>query len=321
MIKINKDYNSKIVSLIAVVTFLLNSAVYGIELSNNKAHLRVPISSSTLKRVEDVMNKRQAEEPLHIYRQASDKERIKILREVYDSGIENILAYLKLFNEGIRKSIVYGFYKLKILDREGIIEKFKFLDTDGMFEKLEKSSWLNTDRISHEGLIIDEKGIYWIIKRFNPERQARSKIIDAKNFPHHEMLAYLIARGIANMVEIRFPKEDEVKSLNSFTGDINDYYLTRVVTSSNININELPNQERGKAFAGIFVANVLMRKFDQHLGNFGYTHNIPVAVDNDEIFDDKGFPHNDDGLRNFANSFFHHIFIVLEPFLSSMNHF
>lgn len=300
MIKINKGYSLKITSLISAGIFLLNNAVYGVGLSY-KTHLRVPISSSTLRRVDDVLSKGQAvshdippkpsvKTPLHIYREASEEEKIKILDELNASRTENISLYLNLFNKGMEKS-----------DR---ILELRLKDIVG-----DRNGQLTANRIFHEGLIKDEDGVYWIVKKFNPN--AKSWLIedrDVKNFPHHEMLAYLIARDIANMAEIRFPKKDETRSLSNFTGDIGDYYLTRVITSSNININELPSYKRGKAFAGIFVANILMRKFDQHLGNFGYTHNIPVAIDNDEVFDYNKIPHNKDGLQKFTKNFLFNIF-------------
>lgn len=47
MTKFNKGYNFKIVSLSVAVVFFLNSAVYGIDLSN-KANLRVPVASQGL---------------------------------------------------------------------------------------------------------------------------------------------------------------------------------------------------------------------------------------------------------------------------------
>lgn len=56
-----KGYNLKIISLLAAVTFLLNSAVYGIDLPN-KARLRVPVGQkSTLERIYKVMHEEKTE--------------------------------------------------------------------------------------------------------------------------------------------------------------------------------------------------------------------------------------------------------------------
>jgi len=55
--KIKKDYNTKIVSILVAITFLLNSTVYGIDLPR-KAHLRIPLAGNSLdgkRRLQDGM--------------------------------------------------------------------------------------------------------------------------------------------------------------------------------------------------------------------------------------------------------------------------
>jgi len=62
MTKFNKGYNLKITSLLATVMFLLNSTVYGIDLSNHKTHLRVPVGQkSTYYRLVETMPHEEVE--------------------------------------------------------------------------------------------------------------------------------------------------------------------------------------------------------------------------------------------------------------------
>jgi len=53
MLKFRKDFNSKIISLLVAVTFLSNSTVYGIDLSN-KTHLRVPSTFNDQKKTDRI---------------------------------------------------------------------------------------------------------------------------------------------------------------------------------------------------------------------------------------------------------------------------
>jgi hypothetical protein len=220
----------------------------------------------------------------HVYTEASPEEKARILESLEASRRKNLLLYLNRFKAGMS-----GFLRLIFRDEKNILDKMVALDAE---------------RVFHEGLIKDEDGVYWIVKRFNPN--AFIRIIEgrkAKNFPHHEMLAFLMAQGIANLNEIRFVRQDEITGLNIFQGEICDYYLTRVVTSSNISSDMLPQQEIGKAFAGIFVANILMRKYDQHFNNVAYAHGIPVSIDNDEVFGYALFPNVQFGIQSFVIEF------------------
>jgi len=51
MIKIKKDYSLKFILLSIAFAFFLNNAVYGIDISNNKTSLRIPIDKSTYERM------------------------------------------------------------------------------------------------------------------------------------------------------------------------------------------------------------------------------------------------------------------------------
>jgi hypothetical protein len=74
MIKFNKDYNLKIMSLLIAVMFLLNNTVYGIQLSNNKIHLRVPVGK---KSTYDRMCKEIKKSVLEKYLTPQEAERFK----------------------------------------------------------------------------------------------------------------------------------------------------------------------------------------------------------------------------------------------------
>ena len=95
-----------------------------------------------------------------------------------------------------------------------------------------------------------------------------------------------MAKGRANLAPIRFLSKNEAESLASIIdlNALNDYYLTQIVSASNIHPGDLAETDPQKAYAGIFVANVFMHKWDQHFGNMAFAGDIPVSVDNDETF-------------------------------------
>jgi hypothetical protein len=101
----------------------------------------------------------------------------------------------------------------------------------------------------------------------NTSRTLQRDVEGSKNFPRRERFAYLMARGIANLTEIRLLSQQEAAALPFVEGDAHDYYLTRVVTDSNMPAGALAQTSRSDAFAALWVANIFMRKYDQHLGN------------------------------------------------------
>lgn len=66
MIKFNKDFNVRIISLLVAVLFLFNSTVYGIDISQNTpSKLRIPVGvSDTYKRITDAINTVEEQEEL-----------------------------------------------------------------------------------------------------------------------------------------------------------------------------------------------------------------------------------------------------------------
>ena len=130
-----------------------------------------------------------------------------------------------------------------------------------------------------EGLLKDENDVYWIVKKKIANRYL------TKNVPEHERLGYLLAQGKANLAEIRRIKPEEIENVRSIAKNTDEYYLTRVVTQSNMTTSPLPHQTPAQAFSAMFVANILMRKSDPYYGNISYSGSIPVSIDHDQILD------------------------------------
>lgn len=207
--------------------------------------------------------------------------------------------YSKLTPEktlALHKEIADGF------QQEGLQYSQRFID--GMqksgspiqltFEPMTTKKWESTikqeslSRTSHAGFVQDEDGIYWIIKQ--KEQNLKSDQPDArKNFKKRELLSYLLMRGKANFNEIRGLSVEEAEHLNLPSENADDYYLTRVVTDSNV-APDLPHKETSRAFSALFVGHIFLRKHDPHLKNLAYiNHGVPVSIDNDIIFIDNNF--------------------------------
>lgn len=210
--------------------------------------LRVPLDNS----IERIISQLDTVE--HTYKIAADKEKNILYRSLINSLFYNIMDYLCRINR-------FNWNKL-----DEII-------TD-----------ISAERIFHEGLIVDENGIYWIIKKYDNK---------GKNNPRREMLAYLLSRGIANFTEIMFLREG--------------YYLTRVVISDNYKNSELADNNISQAFSSVFVASIFMRKWDSHLLNYGYINDIPMAIDHDETF--NGRYYHEEGFYDFSTLFLYHSII------------
>ena len=83
-----------------------------------------------------------------------------------------------------------------------------------------KENSLTAKTIFHEGLLKDQDGIYWIVKKFNPGARDDKDPREPRNSPRYERLAYLLARDRANYAEIRLQQGGT--------------YLTRAVTAANL---------------------------------------------------------------------------------------
>jgi hypothetical protein len=152
--------------------------------------------------------------------------------------------------------------------------------------------------VYHQGLVKDEMGVYWIVKK----REYVKLRNDFKNVGRRERFAYLLTRGKVNFVEIRYMTPQEAAGMPFITGSIYDYYLTRVVVPSKREQLFL-EKDIAQAFSDLFVAYVLLRKFDQHLGNLAFLQGVPVSVDNDLIGPNQVIA-NDDSKNHKFNSRF-----------------
>lgn len=228
---------------------------------------------------------RSGEETDHRYVPASKDEWQSIYDEYAQAQIENETRYMNDFYRGLTR--VYP-------------ELFSG-------QRLSEISIPEKSRVFHEGLVRDENGVLWILKKYQDNALQRNvEERPQKNFPRRERFAYLMARGIANLTEVRLLSTQEAAAIPFVEGDARDYYLTRVVTDSNMPPETLAQTERGEAFAALFVTNVFMRKYDQHLGNVSYARGIPVSIDHDETFQSRTFPNTATGFDLFNGRFFYH---------------
>ncbi|PIP20546.1 MAG: hypothetical protein COX40_04150, partial [Candidatus Omnitrophica bacterium CG23_combo_of_CG06-09_8_20_14_all_40_11] len=226
---------------------------------------------------------------IHTYKEVKDREADLVFEEIRREILEGLLSYKHRFQEGMPR-----------LGQQG----YSFLDDKAVAEFL--SSQLKKGRVFHTGFVKDETGAYWIVKEYSAGSN--------KNHPKHEMLAWLLAQGRANLAEIRFLAPQEAAALDFVDKRrIADYYLTRVIIGSNI--SGLPHLDSAQAFAGIFVANILMRKYDHHILNIAYANGIPVAVDHDRIFECTDLSREEEIFNVFVGLF------LCNAILSGIKHF
>jgi hypothetical protein len=166
-----------------------------------------------------------------------------------------------------------------------------------------KENSLYLTRVFHEGLLRDQNGIYWIIKKLHPYPHRNLERREPRNSPKYERLAFLLAQGRANYAEIRLLERGDLHPAQAFPKDLKEYYLTRATTVENLDPSILTHQRYGESFAAILTANIFMRKWDQHLNNFAYAGDIPVAIDHDMIGPLTTFPHTAEGNSTFNLAF------------------
>jgi len=136
----------------------------------------------------------------------------------------------------------------------------------------------------------DDEGICWLVKK-------RKKGFDVlgdwmQNVRYREEFAYRLLRHTSNQAEIRRITEEDLKrspGLGAIADNLEACYLSRLVMDGNLDADSLPHKNEPQAASAIFVANVLIRKYDPHLFNLAYSHGVPVSVDNDMAF---GFDRN-----------------------------
>ncbi len=235
---------------------------------------------------EPAANETEQAAAVHSYSAASFGESDRLINELMTTLTAGYSEYIGDFSGGILSA---GKVKPGIVRETNIVE-------------------LIPRDVFHEGLIKDEDGIYWIVKKqdiFARDRNAPDRKI--KDTPSHEMLAWLISQGRSNMAEIRFLSPQELKGVDFINKDeLYRYYLTRLVVPSNIDASKLAVRDRARAFNANFVTNILLRKWDQHYGNIAFAGDLPVTIDNDEVLPFYLFDNRGGGINRFYSLFLYH---------------
>ncbi|MBP9865993.1 MAG: DEAD/DEAH box helicase family protein, partial [Candidatus Omnitrophica bacterium] len=232
----------------------------------------------------------------HHYVTATDEEKARVFEDIIRSTAQGIEEYGIRFLRGVEASrplVPIGFPSQA---------EWRAAET----ARIQGESYhLSPQRVFHSGLLRDEKGIYWIVKKKEQRLEDEGA---TKNHSERERLAYLLAQGRANLTEIRLLTAVEAQSLG--LNDAWDAYLSRVVTSKNYSADALPHQNYAQAYSGLFVANILMRKYDPHLLNVGRVGGAPVALDHDGVFLSEIYANqSDEGFRQFVSDFLLHSLI------------
>ena len=220
------------------------------------------------------------------YALATDAERERVWMDLRVGQARNLRDYLRRFAAGLRGA---GRGLQLVLRPMGNL--IGYLGT-----------W-SERRVFHAGLVKDENGDFWILKRFAPREVTDRGVREARNLARRERLAYLLSRGIANLSEIRTLRPDEAQALG-LRGDPAEYYLSRLVFDrpSTAPQQDLLN-DPAEAYAANLVFNIWTRKWDAHLGNQGFHRGVPVLLDHDQIFRFDRFPHTPAGWQRFLTSF------------------
>ncbi|MCX5706068.1 MAG: hypothetical protein NTW13_00070, partial [Candidatus Omnitrophica bacterium] len=240
----------------------------------------------------------------HSYTIVSESDKQTIFEELKEHNQAQLKRYIQRLIEGIKSKPCL----LKLIFKEDSVECLSGL-------------YLNKERIFHYGLLRDEAGILWIVKKHLTNARSCVEGREEKNFPECEMFAYLLAEGIANFAQIRFLEEEEIKALPIFgekTVKLRDYYLVRLVTTRNMPQKDLVCKDASQAYCSAFVAHILMRNFDPHLGNMSFSEDIPVFLDNDEANRFEDFPNDLGrlGYEKFQHGFLEHsILMVLDELI------
>lgn len=201
----------------------------------------------------------------HYYEPVSAAEEDAVLKEVFENYRKGIAEYA-------------GRFRTSLSSRPGR-QRGRPIDAAPSGSLL---SFPENKRTRHAGLYKDEQGVYWILK--NPDVRDEFSMA-AKNDVKSELLGFLLARGRANLTEIRRLAPEEAWHLPIERSGSDRYYLTRMVFAENV--DPIEEHSRGEAFARLLVANIFMRKYDAHLANVAFADGTPVALDHDVIFTEK----------------------------------
>ncbi len=235
---------------------------------------------------------------IHTYSEVKNKKKKgEIIQELYEEATGNGRAYLRRFVKGYAAGSGRHLLHLELMSTEDI-------DKAPYCEKPSER------KVFGEGLLMDEDKGFWIVKKFEenaaiPGVEERKK----KNFPRREMRGSLLARGRSNSVDIRFLTREEVSDVAMFRDKmdkLDQYYLTRVATGSNIKKETLPDRDPSRAYSSIFVSNMFMRMWDPHWQNVGFVDGIPVVFDLDETNRYDMFPNDRDGFKKFLAQYLIH---------------
>ena len=231
-------------------------------------------------------------EPLHSYTQTDEAEQWNILYEIRQNT-----SYFHDYFRRLTQTHTKAY--------PGLIQ-FRSIDTL-------PSVTPSLSRIRHKGILRDENGICWILKKqeYDPDR-------GMKNISRREYFAYLLSQNIANLAEIRLLQKKEMQNLSLPESDNpEDYYLTRVVTGTNMPQALLPEQTPEDAFNANFVFNIFSRKWDAHFGNLGFSRGVPVAIDHDMTFQFRDFPNTSENSDTFLTLFLSHYLVSTFKALTS----
>lgn len=135
------------------------------------------------------------------------------------------------------------------------------------------------------GSLVKGQGVLWVIKTTFPERMLER---EESNDVRYERLAYLLARGRANLAEIRPLGESLAEPGDGLKIHLRQMerpsYLSRLVSAKNLQGDGWVHREPSQAFAALFVSNVWFRKWDPHPSNLVFLGDRPIAIDHDRTF-------------------------------------
>ncbi len=192
------------------------------------------------------------------YEVVTDEEAERIYQGISQKLESQLQAFFERFIKGVEEGNPYINLGLSIKDvSRDLLEK---------------------ERLLHEGLLKDERGRYWIIKKKESDEEKKGGM---KNFKQRERFWWLLLGNKANMAEIRFLTSQQAQQISIIKDDPEDYYLTRIIFDDEQVIRDLVHKDRSVAYSSLFALELFMGKFDAHFLNFGFSGDVPVSVDQD----------------------------------------
>ncbi|MBP9733870.1 MAG: HPr family phosphocarrier protein, partial [Candidatus Omnitrophica bacterium] len=178
-------------------------------------------------------------------------------------------------------------------------------------------------RLPHDGVVRSDDGSYWIVKSKGYD-SARG---DVKNEGRRERLAYLMAeRAGVPVAEVRRITPNQAVSLGFPERDAESKYLVRIVERGNYALQRKTNTPASNR-AGIWALDLLTRRYDHHIDNYGFAGeetddpddpdggvDSMVAVDMDEGLKPKTFIDTDQSTAVMKYTGSHAEHSILMPF-------